>query len=543
MLPMTISEPKRITRPVAGFAPSPWGDRFLNYTPPDAQAIEAQREMAKDLKEKVRRELRSIGDKSLMEQLRLIDLIERLGVDYHFKKEIDDALLHVYETPINPSSDALVITSLRFRLLRQHGFAISSGSNGSLKEEVADDIHGILELYEACYVRVHGDDILDEVLPLTISKLNNTISGKVTTHSLLEESIKHALYRPLQKRVIRYDCAHYIQIYAKEDDTLHNKSLLKFAKLDFNLLQVLHRGELSELCRYWKRIDFLGNLPLRDKMVEAHAWSISTCLEPHYSLGRKITCFGGHAITSIDDIYDAYTTLEEAEIFTQAVERWDKSCLDKLPKDLRWFYERTILNGHEELERHLAPIGRSQYVEYAKQETYLTEARWRHNKYVPTLDEYMQNDLYRNVGYIGTMVYAFLGLDITTHHDFEWVCNLAPPVKAVCYILRILNDIGGKKFDESRGVSGLFLECYMKQYGLTFDEACKELYKKVDELWKDINQCMTRPGEVAVPVYNIIINMGRAVECIYGGGEDGYTLANHEMKQTIKTMYIDPIPM
>ncbi|KAL8158693.1 hypothetical protein V2J09_000230 [Rumex salicifolius] len=535
MLPMTISEPKRITRPVAGFAPSPWGDRFLNYTPPDAQVTEAQREMANDLKEKVRRELRSIGDKSLMEQLRLIDSIERLGVDYHFKKEIDDALLHVYETPINPSSDDV--------------FKEFIGSNGSLKEEVADDIHGILELYEACYVRVHGDDILDEVLPLTISKLNNTISGKVTTHSLLDEHIKHALLRPLQKRINRYDCAHYIQIYPKEDDPFHNKTLLKFAKLDFNLLQALHKEELSELCRYWKRIDFPGNLPLRDRMVEGHVWSIAGYFEPHYSLGRKIICFGGHLIASIDDIYDAYTTLEEAEIFTEAVERWDKSCLDQLPKDLVWFYKMLILDGHEELERLLAPIGRSQYVQFAKQEikavcrSYMTEARWRHNKYAPTLDEYMQNDIYRNTGYIGVIVYCFLGLDTATHHDFNWLCHLAPPVKAVCYLLRIYNDIGGKKFDQNRGLSSLFLECYMKEYGLTCEEACKELYKKADELWKDINQGMIKPSEVAESVYNIVIGMGRAVECIYSGGEDGYTLANLEMKQTIKTMYIDPISM
>ncbi|KAL8158696.1 hypothetical protein V2J09_000233 [Rumex salicifolius] len=506
---MSSSEPKYIPRPV----------------------IEPQKEAAKQLKEEITKDLLSISDKPLIEQLRLIDSIERLGVAYHFEKEIDDALLRIYETSIEPSSDDLFLTSLRFRLLRQHGF----------KEEVANDIHGILELYDACYVRVHGEDILEKALPLTISILNKT------TNTSLEERITHALQMPLHKRAVRYDCVHYMQVY-EEDDLLH-KSLLKFAKLDFNLLQGLHKQELSDLCRYWKDIDFPCKLPLRDRMVEGHTWSIAGYFEPHYSLGRKITCIGGHVVASIDDIYDAYTTLEEAEIFTEAVERWDKSCLEKVPQGLRWFYKTLLLDAHEEFERLLAPSGRSQYVHYAKQEikalcrSYMTEARWRQKKYIPTLDEYMQNDLYRNSAYVSTIVYFFLGLDTATDHEFQWLCNLASPVKAVSYQLRILNDVGGNKFDENRGLSSLFIECYMKEYGMSYEEASKELYMKVGELWKDINEGMVRPSEVAPPVYNTIINMGRAVEAFYNGGEDGYTLVNHNLKQIIKNMYIDPISM
>ncbi|KAL8158695.1 hypothetical protein V2J09_000232 [Rumex salicifolius] len=71
-----------------------------------------------------------------------------------------------------------------------------------------------------------------------------------------------------------------------------------------------------------------------------------------------------------------------------------------------------------------------------------------------------------------------------------------------------------------------------KEYGLTCEEACTELYKKVDELWKDRNQGMIKPSEVAELVYNIIIDLGCAVEWIYNDGDDGYTLANQEMKQT-----------
>ena len=120
-------------------------------------------------------------------------------------------------------------------------------SNGSLKEEVASDVQGLLSLYEDCHVRVHGDEILEEVLPFTMSKLKSILQSQVSNPSL-KERITHALKMPLHRRVTRIDCVRYMQVY-EEDVPLHNKTLLKFAKVDFNLLQAFHKKELSELCR------------------------------------------------------------------------------------------------------------------------------------------------------------------------------------------------------------------------------------------------------------------------------------------------------
>ena len=69
------------------------------------------------------------------ELLSFIDNIERLGVAYRFHLEIEEALHTIFtsystalQTAANESCDEdLHRTSLRFRLLRQHGFHVPSG--------------------------------------------------------------------------------------------------------------------------------------------------------------------------------------------------------------------------------------------------------------------------------------------------------------------------------------------------------------------------------------------------------------------------------
>lgn len=70
------------------------------------------------------------GDFAL--RLKLIDAIQRFGVAYHFEEEIEDALRHIHATyrdqdQFNDDSD-LPTVALCFRLLRQHGYEISSGT-------------------------------------------------------------------------------------------------------------------------------------------------------------------------------------------------------------------------------------------------------------------------------------------------------------------------------------------------------------------------------------------------------------------------------
>ena len=75
-------------------------------------------------------------------------------------------------------------------------------------------------------------------------------------------------------------------------------------------------------CRWWKDLDVANNYPFaRDKMVECYFWILGVYFEPKYSLARKIAVKVGAMCTILDDIYDAYGTQEELELFTQAIDR------------------------------------------------------------------------------------------------------------------------------------------------------------------------------------------------------------------------------
>lgn len=59
-------------------------------------------------------------------QMKSIDAMQRLGIAYHFETEIEQALEHMHTTYVHDGD--LYNVALGFRLLRQHGYNVSSGN-------------------------------------------------------------------------------------------------------------------------------------------------------------------------------------------------------------------------------------------------------------------------------------------------------------------------------------------------------------------------------------------------------------------------------
>ncbi|KAH9651258.1 alpha-humulene/(-)-(E)-beta-caryophyllene synthase [Citrus sinensis] len=544
---------KDSTRRSANFHPSIWGDRFLSYT---SDSMEKDDGSAKhqELKEEIRRMLKI--NKPSQNNLDLIDAIQRLGVSYHFESEIDEILGKLHEAHQDcglgdNENDELYYISLQFRLLRQHGYKISADvfkrfkdSDGNFKTSLAKDVRGMLSLFEATHLGVHEENILDEALAFTTSQLESIAAHQIS--SPLAEQVKHALIQPIHRGLQRLEATHYIPIY--QEQSSHNEALLTFAKLDFNKLQKLHQKELGDISRWWKELDFAHKLPfIRDRIAECYFWILGVYFEPQYSFTRRILTKVISMTSTIDDIYDVCGKIEELELFTSAIKRWDISAIDQLPEYMKLCY-RALLDVYSEAEKDLAPQGKLYRLHYAKKamknivKNYFFEAKWCHQNYIPTMDEYMTVALVTSA-YPMLSTTSFVGMgDIVTKESFEWLFSNPRFIRASSVVCRLMDDMASHEFEQSRGHVASSVECYMKQHGATEEEACNEFRKQVSNAWKDINEDCLRPTVLPMPLLMRILNLTRVIDVIYKY-EDGYTHSAVVLKDFVASLLINPVPI
>ena len=55
--------------------------------------------------------------------------------------------------------------------------------------------------------------------------------------------------------------------------------------------------------------------------MESFLWTVGVIFEPHYGYCRRMSTKVNTLITIIDDVYNVYGTLDELELFTDAVDR------------------------------------------------------------------------------------------------------------------------------------------------------------------------------------------------------------------------------
>ncbi|PRQ33614.1 putative lyase [Rosa chinensis] len=530
------------TRPSANYTPSIWGDHFLSYAKAEVDFNLEQR--VQELKREVKMIL-MVPAKEPSQKLDLVDDIQRLGISYHFENEIDEILKQIYQTTYGSDveyDEDLYTTALCFRLLRQHGYNVSSdmfnkyfkeGNDEKFKESLLSDVSGLLSLYEATHLRIHGEDILEEALAFTTTHLE---SMKDNLSPPLSKQVAHSLNQPLRKGITRVEARYYLSIYHECDS--HNETLLTFAKLDFNLLQ------------WWKDLDVRNELPFtRDRVTEVYfCWASSVCFEPEYSFARRTLCKVTALASILDDIYDLYGTFEELELFTKAIERWDICFMDALPSYMKVYYT-ALLDVYTVVEEELAKEGKLYRIHYAIEamkklaKCYFLEAKWFHQKHVPTADEYIAlSSLTSGYPLLVTTSFVTMG-DIATQDSFDWLATYPKPVKGCAVVARLMDDLVSHKFEQKRGHVASAVVCYMKEFGATEEEAIIAMRRKVSGAWKDINESFLFPNAISRPLLTRILNLACVMDVVYKN-EDGYTTDQHGiLKDLITSTLVQQVPV
>ncbi|XVF88974.1 hypothetical protein PTKIN_Ptkin19aG0094500 [Pterospermum kingtungense] len=167
-----------IVRRSANYSPSIWDNDVVQSLRSDYLESESYRKQATKLIGEVRMMFDNVVDP--LEKLELIDTLQRLGVFYHFKDEINETLkkLSMDCSGVAWKKENLHATALEYRLLRQHGYHVNQDvftsfmdEDGKIKASFSQDCLGMLNLYEASYLSVEGETILEKAIITAVKHL------------------------------------------------------------------------------------------------------------------------------------------------------------------------------------------------------------------------------------------------------------------------------------------------------------------------------------------------------------------------------------
>ncbi|GAB4854256.1 hypothetical protein Ancab_022843 [Ancistrocladus abbreviatus] len=433
--------------------------------------------------------------------------------------------------------------------MREYGFNISSDifksfqdDGGAFLDSLKFDLQGMLALYEASYMACHGEDILDQAQRFSITCLQLALTRQ-TISPLEQRQITHALNGPLIRNCARIEAIHYLPLYSR--DMSHNETLLKFAVLDYNIVQAMHKMELNAISMWWNELDFRTKLPyMRDRVTEEFSLAIIVYFEPQYSLARMVSTKLLLIITAIDDTYDAYGTIEELELLADAIERLDTDSLNALPEFMKPIV-LALLDLLSEIEA--TAKGRPYVIHYLKQElkktarAYLVEAKRFNEGYVPTLEEHMDVAL-ATAGSTYWPTVLFVGMEDATEDAFQWAHSVPKIGEASATITRFLDDIFCDEYEKLQSTNAI--NWYMRNMNITEEEAKAILLNQVENAWKDMNEELLLLGQnssLPKPVIKCIVNTAKATDIVGRKYGNAFNIPNDIIKGTISSLFIDPM--
>ncbi|MQM18192.1 hypothetical protein Taro_051179 [Colocasia esculenta] len=429
------------------------------------------------------------------EEMNLVDALQRLGLPSHFEVEISEALARIHGSQMMVVSDDLHPVSLRFRLLRQGAYEISSDQfnkfkdvHGHFRGNLSSDIQGLLSLYEASYLSTPEDDILEEAKSFCKRELESMLDR---LQPPLTTEVVRALGMPLIRRIKRLEAREYLSFYEAVEG--RNDVILELDKLDFNRVQSLHQEEIRSLTGWWKELGLIKKLSFaRDRLVECYFWIVGVQYEPHLAHGRmlmaKLIC-----LTSVlDDIYDSYGTLEELLLLTDAMQRWDIGEVEGLPEYMKTCF-MALSDTIKEFEDMLLDGQKSHFVQRslhllitmkALAKVYLKEAEWCNEGHIPTLQDHLQVSMISSGTSLLICGFFLCMRDIATQDTFDWLASYPKIIEASAMITRLKGDISSHEFEENRQHVASAVRCYMEEYGVSKEMAHKKLREMVETAWK-----------------------------------------------------------
>ncbi|WMV12659.1 hypothetical protein MTR67_006044 [Solanum verrucosum] len=420
-----------------------------------------------------------------LEQLEIIDDLQRLGLSHHFEDEIYSILNNLSDK--NSKRDHLYAKALEFRLLRQHGFNIISqeifdgfydNTTGFGEIHHNEDTKGMLYLYEASFLAIEGEKELELARNLTEKHLREYLADKNKNDmdQNLVELVHHALEVPLHWRMLRLETKWFINYYKKRQDMMI-PFMLELATLDFNIVQETHIKDLKYVARW--NIKELDKLPDNMKMC-------------YYALDNFINQVAADAF-------------EEQGIF-------------------------------------ILPYLRNAWRDLCK--SYLRVAKWYHSQYIPSMEEYIDN-AWISISAPVILVHAyFLVANPVNKEALHYLeNNYHEIIRCSALILRLANDLGTSSDELKRGDVPKSIQCYMNETQASEEEARQYIRVLISQTWKKLNEAHDLAAHPFPKIFvTCAMNLARMAQCMYQHG-DGHGGNNSTTKNHIMALLFESVPL
>ncbi|XP_029126125.1 (-)-germacrene D synthase isoform X2 [Cajanus cajan] len=469
-----------IARPSVDFPPGILlEDVFLKYDPESLEISDDVKQQAQILKKAVEKMFQSSINQSITQKLNFIGLLQCLGISYHFQQEINHTLKQIYNTftkeNIIGEVGDLHSHALLFRLLRQKGYQISSGIFNRFKNEQGN--------------------------------FNETLTSDI------------------QGLCSLYEASHL---------RTHGDDIMEEA-CDFSSTQLKSlANQLS--ASLVAQINHCLRQPINKSVPRFEAKYHISIYEQDSSYNESLLAFA-----KID--FNILQNLHLKEICN--ISKWNIKPIESLPHCMQEVFN-AIVELCDEIESTTTESGKSSFVvPHFKQAVfnqvkgYMVEAKWCHEGYIPTYDEYKINGILTSC--FPLFITSFVGLgEFATEDVLNWISSDPTIIKVVSVIGRVLDDMASHKFEQQRVHVASAVECCMKQYGISQAEAYCFIHNDVEECWKIINEECIKLNDIPKSVIECIVNLARMSEVSYENHQDKYT--NSELlKDYIYSLFLDPM--
>ncbi|XP_065865092.1 ent-kaur-16-ene synthase, chloroplastic-like [Euphorbia lathyris] len=462
-------------------------------------------------------------------RISIIDSLEKFGIHRHFSDEITNLLDDTYRSWMQGNEEIFLdpgSCAMAFRLLRKHGYDISSDSLAEFeKKEIfyhsssansahESDTKSILELYKASQMKIlQNEPVLDRIYGWTsIFLRDQLVKGLIENKSLYEE-VNFALGHPYAN-LDRLEIRSYIENYNPHDvpllktsyrsSNIDNRDLLTIASRDFNMCQALHREELDYLDRWVKEYK-LDTLKFARQKTAYGFFTIAAILsDPQHSDARISWAQNTGFVTIVDDFFDYDGSMEELHNLIDLLHKWD----DHLTVGFKSEKVEIIFNAMYGTINELAAKAKLQQGRCVRShlinlwilvtKNMLKEAEWARYNVVPTMYEYLAaGHVSIGLGVVLLIALYFMGSqlseDVVASQEYNSI------YLHVSIIGRLLNDRVTVKRESAEGkLNGVSLLMEHGRGDVDEETSMKEVERLIESHKRELLRLVVKKKEGSV---------------------------------------------